>query len=84
MMTLASGSPTLPTPPPPPTPAQDAFRDAARQIKELLAGGVADQLRSLPASEWETPLWRLYERLQETARDLMLWEPLALYRAARE
>lgn len=59
-MSLPSGSPTLQ---PPST--QDAFRDAARQQLFDLAGDVADQLRSLPASEWEAPLWRQYERLQE-------------------
>jgi hypothetical protein len=63
-MMLPSGSPTLqsPTSAPPP---QDAFRDAARQWLFDLAGDVADQLRSLPASEWEAPLWQLYERLQQ-------------------
>lgn len=66
-MTLSSGSPALQPPQAAqqPSPGQDALRDAACQRLYDLAGDVADQLRSLPASDWEEPLWRLYERLQQ-------------------
>lgn len=52
-MTPPSGSPALQPP------------QAAQQRLYGLAGDVADQLRSLTASDWEEPLWRLYERLQQ-------------------
>jgi len=67
-MTLPSGSPALQPPQAAqqPPPGQDALRDDARQRLYDLAGDVADQLRSLPAGDWEEPLWRLYEeRLQQ-------------------
>jgi hypothetical protein len=66
-MTLPSGSPTLQSAPSAPSApsTQDVFRVVARQRLFDLAGDVADQLQSLPASEWEAPLWQLYERLQQ-------------------
>lgn len=66
-MTPPSGSPALQPPQPAqqPSPGQGALCDAARQRLHDLAGDVADQLRSLTASDWEEPLWRLYERLQQ-------------------